>query len=77
MRIMDALKRFLGIAGDNTRRAIAIAVVADESTKKSRELNEHLAVYANADDPLETMIIDLHNKRAANRMASKEWHEGR
>lgn len=75
MTIMDALKRFFGISGQNTARAKVIASIAEQSTAGSKKLNEQLKQYEKSADPFKAMVIDLTNKRAARLMSSREWHE--
>lgn len=75
MTFMDALKRFFGIAGNNTARAKVIASIAERSTEESRQLNAQLRQYQQSDDPFKAMVIDLTNKRTDSLMSSRKWHE--
>ena len=68
MSLMDILKRLLGISGNNSSHAATIARLADESASESRQLNAQLREYSKSADPFTAMMIDLHNKRTANRM---------
>lgn len=72
MSLMDTLKRLLGISGNNSGHAAAIARLADESAQQSRELNAQLREYSKANDPFTAMMIDLHNKRTVMRLTRDE-----
>lgn len=61
---MDMLKRAFGIAGHNTQRARIITRAADDLTRESRALNEHLSRYTGADDPFTALVQDMVNQRA-------------